>query len=381
MSTPKMNSEIGRTTIDEKVKLKLWAVSGGRCELCNRLLYSDLCFGADGNFGELAHIHAVSVGGPRHKKGMSTNEKNDAGNLMLLCGEHHHMIDTNPDDYGEGFLIERKRKHEERIRRVTHIGEDQSCQMVSYFSNIDQQVIFNSDRLFKDAILSVGLLPLQQPVINLHNDSHLKYEPTKENIEAKAKDMDLQFRIWFDTAVKSSDAIAIFSLAPQPLLFKLGTLFNDQYNTQVFQCHRSGHKWAWKGDSSDIEYFIRQTSHNDGGKEALVMDLSAEIIDDRITNVLGDECTITHLTIDNPNRLFVTNRSIQDSFVISFRKAIESIKNNRPRPKELHVFMAMPNSLAVRAGMDYMPKTDLPVVLYEQGSADQGFFETIRIGG
>ena len=30
--------------------MKLWAVSGGRCELCNRLLYSDQHFGIDGNF-------------------------------------------------------------------------------------------------------------------------------------------------------------------------------------------------------------------------------------------------------------------------------------------------------------------------------------------
>ena len=67
----KVNSEIGRTSIDEKVRMRLWAVSGGRCELCNRLLYQDLVFGCDGNFGEMAHIHAVSEGGPRHKYGMT----------------------------------------------------------------------------------------------------------------------------------------------------------------------------------------------------------------------------------------------------------------------------------------------------------------------
>jgi hypothetical protein len=40
----------------------------------------------------------------------------------------------------------------------------------------------------------------------------------------------------------------------------------------------------------------------------------------------------------------------------------------------------MPNSLAIRAGMDYMPKADLPVVLYEQANQADGFFEAMTIG-
>lgn len=379
--TPKVNSEIGRTAIDERVKMKLWAVSGGRCEMCNRLLYSDLSFGADGNFGELAHIHAVSAEGPRHKIGMTPEEKNNIENLVLLCGEHHHLVDANPLDYGEGYLVKRKRKHEERIRSVTDIGADQSCRMVSFFSNIDHLEVFNSERLFKDAVRSAEMMPLQQPVIPLHRDSHVRYEATKDNFEAKAKDLETQFKSWFDSVVKTEDAIAVFALAPQPLLFKLGTLINDQYNTQVFQCHRNGHKWAWKANDTSVEYLIRQTRSVDEGKEALVLDLSAEIVDDRIIRVLGEKCSITHITIDAPNRLFVTSKRTQDLFISSFREAMETIKNYRPAPTEIHVFMAAPNSLVIRAGMDYMPKTDLPLVLYEQGTAEQGFFETIRIGG
>ena len=135
----KVNSEIGRTSIDEKVRMRLWAVSGGRCELCNRLLYQDLVFGCDGNFGEMAHIHAVSEGGPRHKYGMTPEEKNSINNLMLLCEEHHHMIDTTPEDFGEGLLLKKKQMHESRIREVTNIPSEQSCRLVSYFSNIDNQ--------------------------------------------------------------------------------------------------------------------------------------------------------------------------------------------------------------------------------------------------
>lgn len=381
MAGKHMNSEIGRSSVTEKVKMKLWGVSGCRCELCNRLLYSDLFFGVDGNYSELAHIHAVSEGGPRHKIGMTTEEKNDIENLMLLCEEHHHLIDSEPSNFGDGLLIKLKKKHEDRIRIATDISENQSCRMVSYFSNIDDQEVFYSERLFRGAVLSAGLMPLQQPVIPLHGDSRVKYEPTKESFLEKEKDLEVQFRSWFNDIVKSEDAIAVFALAPQPLLFKLGTLINDQYNAQIFQCHRSDHKWAWKHDSSNVEFRLEQTRRGNRGKIALVLDLSEKIVDDRIVRVLGDECSITHLTIDNPNRSFVLNKSIQDAFVVSFRQAMEKIKNHRPAPSEVHMFMSMPNSLSIRAGMDYMPKADLPAILYEQVTAEQGFFDTITIGG
>jgi len=377
----KVNSEIGRTSIDIKVVLKLWAVSGGRCELCNRLLYSDLTFGADGNFGEMAHIHAVSAGGPRHKVGMTPEEKNNIENLMLLCEEHHHMIDSNPDEYGDSFLVAQKRRHEQRIRSVTDIGDNQSCRMVSYFSNIDNQEVFNSERLFKDAVLSAGLLPLQQPVIALNADSHIKYEPSKESIASKAYDLDIQFKSWFDTVIKSGDSIAAFALAPQPLLFKLGTLLNDQYNVKAFQCHRNGHKWAWKDDTSSVNFNFVQSKSGGTDGVALVIDLSAQVLDDRIEAVIDDDCSIFHLTMADPNRMFVTNERIQDDFVKAFRCAMEAIKNIRPAPKIINLFPVMPNSLVIRAGMDYMPKTDLPLKIFEQGKAEQGFFETITIGG
>ena len=113
----------------------------------------------------------------------------------------------------------------------------------------------------------------------------------------------------------------------------------------------------------------------------MVIDLSAQIIDNRVTSVLGDECTIFHLTIESPNRLFVKNKKIQDDFVKSFRSLMEQIKNEYPNADKIHVFLAMPNSLAIRAGMDIMPKVDLPIVIYDVLSAGNEFTETIKMGG
>lgn len=377
----KVNSEIGRTSIDEKVRMKLWAVSAGRCEMCNKLLYEDSTFGIQGNFGENAHIHAVSVNGPRHKYGMSSEDKNDISNLMLLCAEHHHMIDTHPEEFVDGLLMKYKINHESRIRNVTDIRDDQSCRMVAYFSDIDRQEEFYKEQLFKDAVIADNKLPMQQPVIPLHAQTNTRYEATKRSFELKSQELERNFKQWFDSIVKAEESIAVFSLAPQPLLIKLGTLINDQYNAVVFQCHREGHKWTWKDSEEHAEFFIKKTHEGDLKEVALVVDLSAQVVDDRIISKLGKDIPIYHLTIANPNRNFVTNKNIQNDFIHVFRSSMEYIKNIRPQPTRVHLFPVMPNSLAIKLGMDFMPKTDLPLLIYEQANVNDGFFETITIGG
>ena len=377
----KNSSEVARTAIKDSVKLTLWGIAAGRCELCNRPLYEDGTFGVAGNFAEVAHIHAVSLGGSRNVSGMTDDEKNDISNLMLLCARHHHMIDANPEDYPDDFLIEQKRRHEKRVRNVTEISDIQSCRMVSFFSNIDNSEIFSSERLFKQALISASLIPLEYPVISLDAASRTFYSPTKTCFEEKAADMERQVKSWFGSIIKPEDAIAVFALAPQPLLIKLGTLINDQQNVTVFQCHRADNKWAWKGEESSVEYITKCTHSSESNVVALVIDLSAEVVDHRITRVLGDECSIYHITIEEPNRYFVTNKGIQDDYIHALRAILEKIKNEHQNIPYIHIFPAMPNSLAVRTGMDYMPKADIPWRIYEQASPEQGFIETITIGG
>ena len=42
---------------------------------------------------QIAHICAVSPGGPRHDPAMAEPDRNDFANLILLCYVHHTAID------------------------------------------------------------------------------------------------------------------------------------------------------------------------------------------------------------------------------------------------------------------------------------------------
>ena len=291
------------------------------------------------------------------------------------------MIDTKPENYSGTFLCTKKAAHESRIRRVTEIQEDASCKIVVFFSNIDSVDVYGDTISYKRAVIRDGMYPKQDEPIMLQMGAPTRYIPSKENIELKAKELEREIRFAFE-GIKKEERIAVFSLAPQPLLFKLGSLLCDQLDAHVFQCHREGDKWAWpENDDTVVNYIVNRTMANSKSKIALVIDLSAEVVDRRITAVLGDDCSIYHLTIPEPNRNFVRNKRIQTDYVKAFREIMEEIKNTHPEAERIHLFPVMPQSLAIRSGMDYMPKADLPITIYEQVNPVDGFIETITIGG
>ena len=49
-------------------------------------------------WGELAHVRAVSPGGPRYDPGYSKYMLNHWSNVMCLCPKHHKRVDDYPVD-------------------------------------------------------------------------------------------------------------------------------------------------------------------------------------------------------------------------------------------------------------------------------------------
>lgn len=76
---------------DEKI---LWGRSGGRCACpgCRKVL---AFAGEAGIIGIMAHIVAGSEDGPRGKSDLSREERDSYQNHVLLCPDHHALIDND----------------------------------------------------------------------------------------------------------------------------------------------------------------------------------------------------------------------------------------------------------------------------------------------
>lgn len=171
---------------------------------------------------------------------------------------------------------------------------------------------------------------------------------------------------------------SIFGLAPIPLLIKLGSLLSDIYAAEVYQLHREPSTWKWLEEDTTVSHQLIPASGN-GNLVALKLELSANITDDRITDVLGDKCEIWTIRHDTPNNDYIRCKGDLKNFRIIMRKAFDEIKSKHGQKSTLHIFPAMPVCVSVELGRVWMPKADMPMKIYDQNSKLGGFQETILI--
>jgi hypothetical protein len=88
---------------------RLFAHSGNRCAFpgCPVTLTNDKNI-----IGRICHIKAESPKGQRFDATISAKERNSFSNLILLCGNHHTVIDSDPIKYTVEYLVEMKACHE-----------------------------------------------------------------------------------------------------------------------------------------------------------------------------------------------------------------------------------------------------------------------------
>jgi hypothetical protein len=112
---------MSRSIPDREIKT-LIALSGGVCAFpgCGKQLIEPGNAADPSAFlGEMAHIVADSRQGPRGDSPMSDEERDRHSNLLLLCGDHHKTIDSQPLTYSVSVLRTIKADHECRIRQAT----------------------------------------------------------------------------------------------------------------------------------------------------------------------------------------------------------------------------------------------------------------------
>lgn len=371
------------TGIPESVKFRLWGKAGGRCQYegCNKPLYVDSVTKAEFNTAYIAHIVADQPKGPRGDAQLSHQLQADISNLMLMCDEHHRLIDKiDVDGHSVDRLQDMKARHERRIELLTSIDDNKRSHVLLYGANIGNH--FGNISYQKAASAMVpNRFPADNEAIELglKNSSFTDVEKHFWQIESEHLSRQVLDKLRPRLALSSVDHLSIFALAPIPLLIKLGTLLSDIPEAEVYQLHREPPDWKWQ--QHNPSRFILDGPQTKKGIPALSLSLSGIINNDRISSKFEKDHSIWNLTVDKVGNDFLKSREQLRLFREAFRKVLDKIKATHGESEAIHIFPAVPVSVAVEIGRVWMPKADLPLVVYDQNRDSGGFNVALNIPG
>jgi hypothetical protein len=372
--------------ITRETERVLWARSAGRCEFsgCNRILYQSPITKEPVNISEKAHIYSISKYGPRGWGPFLANKGklNNVSNLMLVCHDCHKTIDEDKDTrrYTGDLLSEWKKQHEQRVAIVTGIRPNKKSHVILYGANIGEQ---NSPLQVEAAIEAMfpEWYPAEDRIINLsmsgtHEDQTKAFWKTESDHLRRVFNRDIRPRI------EEADPyhFSLFSLAPQPLLILLGTLFTDKVPVEVYQLHREPQTWKWQSHPEGFYFRVNQPE-NAQNDPVLIMSLSDRINPTRIISMLTENISIWEITIADCHNDFLRSQAQLSMFRETVRRLMVSIKEAHGQDRPLRIFPAMPVACAVELGRVRMPKADMPWIIYDQNNKAGGFIETISITG
>lgn len=281
--------------IPERIKLILMGKSGGKCEFrgCNKIISEETLTGKSGIYSNFAHIIADRVNGPRGDKVLSPKLAKEESNIIVLCFEHHKLIDENEKEYTVQLLNEMKEEHENYIEELMKIPKDNNVIAVKYSSSISDRIPIIPDEEIRNSVKKQKMY-IEGKIIDLNGNTY-----DEKNNESFFKLEADNLKACFLENVKpiqkrdGNKKIYLYAIAPQPLLIYLGVLFSDISNVEVQQLQREPlQEWYLKNDNDikfDVKIIVPEKKYN---KVALNISITADIDEERIRTVIGEKYDI-----------------------------------------------------------------------------------------
>lgn len=377
---------MSKTTIPPRTVSQLWVRAGGRCEYtgCNELLYRDELTQAAMNRAYVAHIVADEAGGPRGDAVLSPKLAKEFSNLMLLCDPHHRLIDTVDVPGHPVELLQRaKQDHEDRIELVTSIAPNLRTQIVIF-----QAAIGNQKVEISLADVQRAVLPARYPVrdvirIDLTGSSRHENEADFWTESAKEMQHQVEARVRWSGDASRRDHVSLFALGPIPLLAAFGRAVGDKLTADIFQSHRDTATWCWPPLSAaalDFRTSALRASPSAPRDVAVSFAISTAVSAHDVSAAMTGEYSHYEIGITTPSRTAVRSTADVASFGLAWHGLVERLRHEHGADCRIHVFPALPASLAVQLGRVLLPKLHPPILIYDYNSTLGGFCYALTLG-
>ena len=145
-----------RLAPSKKTLIQLFAKSGNLCSFsnCTTNLFND----ENIYVAQVCHIRAVSSTWRRHVSSYTSDDLRKLDNLILLCYEHHAVVDTKDSEYTIIDLLEIKKKHEKKYESSNNqISDSQVVEVINCFNRLDEKLDWFIHKFLKDSHLKENI--------------------------------------------------------------------------------------------------------------------------------------------------------------------------------------------------------------------------------
>lgn len=365
--------------------LMLCARSGGRCEFegCNKYLFRDEITLQDLNKSNVAHIVASSPDGPRGDPKRSHELSDEIENLMLVCLDHHELIDKKKyvPLYPEDRLLGMKHKHERNMELVGESLNHDPSHLLFFTSKIKgTQSATISTAQAVSAILSENRPAKAEPDCIRVECAHEYHEPAFWSEAAKSLKKQFLERVDNIVVQDPQTHFSVFPLAPIPLIVQLGYLMGDKIQSTVYQRRHHHDIWDWQPHNSGSSFILCQfPPRRKGRNAALLVSLSSAKSDSERNRFAAavNAKYVYEIQATNPGVDCIASKEDLSNFWHVYQMVMDRICSSHPEVKEISVLPIVPVSAAFEMGRRFMPGVHPKLHIYDF-SGD--FIKTLTIG-
>ncbi|MBL0511960.1 SAVED domain-containing protein [Aeromonas media] len=391
---------LGRTNgrgpeISERTAQKVWADAGARCmfEGCGKNLSEISLWTKSARVGYLAHIVASDPEGPRGSQMDSHRLADNSDNIMLMCDEHHRLIDSfAPQYYTREILNVMRQTHRDIVLNYLNSLAFPRTRAVTLHANLANVPTYFHDSEFIEAIVATRRAMVGGVIQYLRRESqrddrHLPefwYQYLREH-ENQIRQLVAEFN---SRNGLNSENLAIFPLHHIPTLVLAGRVMGEAQAIQVFQFDRERKSWAWdlRAKAHPQDTFNVENLPHDSAEEVLItLELTARIDEDALPTDLKAGLDSGHLpwirvTTSKTGINCIGRSEDLEQFAQTARKAIVHAQDVM-RVKKVRLIAVSPACTVFRFGQMLQAGNHPEYILYDRPGRNYQFGPAFSITG